>query len=152
MLKRTRNTSPQRRFNMQPQSIRSRTHGNSGSKRPFLCSLFVRLWDSRSSAEALSSPLRFCGVDASILKNLMRGRRRIVADNVRFAVAQIEALGLLMIQRTGAATAKYRQLVAALVDGAIAIHSLGNCESWTFGAIRGDQFWSRTRAEAVRIR
>ena len=76
--------------------------------------------------------------------------RRFIGDGVEGAVVgvKIEALHLDTIERAGAAPAENRELVAGLVDGAVAIDAFGNSESGAASARGGDELWRGPRAEA----
>src|ERR1700674_600931 len=60
----------------------------------------------------------------------------------------IQAAAFLAVQRAGAAAAEDGNLIAGFVDGAIAVDSFGDGESWTPGAGGGDELWSWAWAKA----
>src|SRR5262249_37292104 len=66
--------------------------------------------------------------------------------------AEVEALGFGEIEWTGAAASEDGQLVAGLVDGAVAVDAFGDGEGGATRARGGDQFRRWARAEAGEMR
>ena len=48
---------------------------------------------------------------------------RIIGDRIELVVAEIEPLHFFQVERTRAASAENRELIAALIDGAVAVDS-----------------------------
>jgi hypothetical protein len=82
------------------------------------------------------------------LQQLSRRSRRIIGYFEWLAVAQIKLLHLFQIERPRSPPPEYRELVAALIHGAVAVNSLGNCQGRPFRTLRGDQLRRGPWAEA----
>src|SRR5256885_9482644 len=73
--------------------------------------------------------------------------RRRLADGVELSVAEVEPLHFGERHRARADAVEDRDLIAAFVDGAIAVESLRHRERRTVRAARGDEARRGTRAE-----
>src|SRR5579859_3130957 len=72
----------------------------------------------------------------------LRLTRRPVRNGVELSVAQEQLLGLRAIERPRAPAPEHGQLVAAFIDGAIAVNAARDCQSRPGCPVRRDQFRS----------
>src|SRR5271168_64260 len=75
---------------------------------------------------------------------------RLIGDGIRLVGAgvDVELANFVAVERTGAAAAEDGELIAGLVDGAVAVDAFGDGESGAFGMAGGDELGSRTGTEA----
>ena len=79
------------------------------------------------------------------------GAGRTVSNRVEFAVAKIQALHFLEIERARATASEYGHLIAAFVYTAIAINAFGDSQRRPMGVVSGNQPGSRARAETRKV-
>ncbi len=71
-----------------------------------------------------------------------------VGDGVELFVFQVHALHFFLVEGTGASATEDCQLVAAFVDGAVAVDAFRHSECWTSCAMRRDQLRCGSRTES----
>src|SRR5450432_38184 len=95
--------------------------------------------------------LSLCRAGAIHGRTCRRTTRRLIRHLKYLSVAQKHALHLLPRKRPGSASSKYRELVSAFIDGAVAVDPLGDGERRAAGAVVGYEFGNRPRAESSEV-
>src|ERR1700675_4267537 len=90
-----------------------------------------------------------CGPPGLLVQLWVSARGWLIAHGVNLAGTHVKLSGFIQIERTGAAAAEHRQLVAALIDGAVAIEALGNRECRSTRQKGRDQLGRRTRRKTL---